>query len=286
MLKISKNIFICLLALTAHSCTSPSPNSLPTKSTTCPERPVESLSASDVKNITLSATAVKESGSISTGRMKGFTFKAKKGQQLKYKTGENLCIWVFAQDNQLITGKTLSSDGNYTLQITVPQGTTTFDLEMSLDANESPKPVAVVTPSTSPTQVPTRTPEPKQTTSQTPTDPNPLSLNNSAGEYRVVLDAKVLADARKEGVKSVTGKWMIQPNGTFEAALTAISTKDEAQEIKTTGKITIQNGKVVSQVETVNGARPAQTPPIQTYTLSADGKELQADGQPVKLVKL
>ena len=79
---------------------------------------------------------------------------------------------------------------------------------------------------------------------------------------------------------------MINPNGNFEANLTAISTKDEAQEIKTTGRITIANGKVVSQVETVNGERPAQTPPIQNYTLSADGRELQADGQPVKLVKL
>ncbi len=275
-----------MLALTANSCTSPSPNPLPTRSVTCPDKPLESLSASDVKNINLSATAVKESGSISAGKMKGFTFKAKKGQQLEYKTGENLCIWVFSQDNKLITGKTLSSDGNYTLQITVPQGTTTFDLAMSLDANESPKPVAVTTPNTSPTPVTTRAPDPKQTTSQAPTDTNPLSLNNIAGEYRVVLDAKVLADARKEGVKSVTGKWMINPNGNFEAALTAISTKDEAQNIKTTGKITIQNGKVVSQVETVNGEKPSQIPPTQTYTLSADGRELQADGQPVKLVKL
>lgn len=283
MLKISKNIFICLLALVANSCTPQiNPSPLPTKSATCPDKPVESLSVSDVKNINLNATAVKESGSISAGKMKGFTFKAKKGQQLEYKTGENLCIWVFAQDNQLITGKTLSSDGSYTLQITVPQGTTTFNLEMSLDANETPKPVAVATPIASPTPLPTRVPEPKQA----PTNTNPLSLNNIAGEYRVVLDAKVLADARKEGVKSVTGKWMIKPNGTFEASLTAISTKDEVQEIKTTGKITIANGKVVSQVETVNGERPAQTPPIQNYTLSADGRELQADGQPVKLVKL
>jgi hypothetical protein len=67
--------------------------------------------------------------------------------------------------------------------------------------------------------------------------------------------------------------------------LKAVSTKDEVQEIKTAGKITIEDGKVVSQVESVNGEKPAQTPPKQPYTLSADGKELQADGQPVKLVK-
>ncbi len=273
-----------MLALTANSCTSPSQNPLPTKSATCPDKPVESLSASNVKNITLNATAVKESGSISAGKMKGFTFKAKKGQQIEYKTADNLCIWVFSQDNQLIAGKTLSSDGNYTLQITVPQGTTTFDLEISLDANQSPKSVTATTPNTSPNPVITRAPDPKQTISQAPT--NTLSLNNIAGEYRVVLDAKVLSDAEKEGVKSVTGKWIIKPDGAFEASLKAVSTKNEVQEIKTVGKITLENGKVVSQVETVNGEKPSQTPPKQLYTLSADGKEMQADGQPVKLVKL
>jgi len=57
------------------------------------------------------------------------------------------------------------------------------------------------------------------------------------------------------------------------------------QEIKTAGKISIKDGKVISQVESVNGEKPPQAPPEQPYTLSADGKELQADGQPVKLVK-
>jgi len=191
MLKISKNICICLLALTANSCTSPSLNPLPTKSATCPDKPVESLSPSDVKNVTLNATAVKESGSISAGKMKGFTFKAKKGQQIEYKTADNLCIWVFSQDNKLITGKTLSSDGNYTLQITVPQGTTTFDLEISLDANQSPKPVAVATPIASPTPVPTQTvvptnvpvattPPPTQTVAPSPTNTRDQQIDEIA----------------------------------------------------------------------------------------------------------
>ncbi len=120
---------------------------------------------------------------------------------------------------------------------------------------------------------------------ETATTKGNASLDKVAGEYTVVLDPKVLADAEKEGVKSVTGKWSIKPEGTFEATLKAVSTKDEVQEIKTAGKITIEDGKVVSQVETVNGEKPPQAPPKQPYTLSADGKELQADGQPVKLVK-
>lgn len=157
MLRISKNILICMLALTATSCNNATPqtqNPLLAKSATCPDKPVESLSASDIKNITLSEKALKESGSVGAGKMKGFTFKAKSGQQLTYKTTDNLCIWVFAQDNQLVTGKTLNTDGNYTLQITVPQGTTTFELEMSLASKvaEVPKVVASPTAIASPAQ--------------------------------------------------------------------------------------------------------------------------------------
>ena len=113
-----------------------------------------------------------------------------------------------------------------------------------------------------------------------------MSTPVSANEAEIFLVVFIaLADAEKDGVKSVSGKWTIKPEGTFEATLKAVSTKDEVREIKTVGKITIRDGKVVSQVETVNGEKPPQAPPEQPYTLSADGKELQADGQPVKLVK-
>ena len=140
-----------------------------------------------------------------------------------------------------------------------------------------PTPTASTSPSASPSVKPTAT-APDKTSSN-------ASLDKVAGEYKVVLDPKVLADAEKEGVKSVSGKWIIKPEGTFEATLKAVSTKDEVQEIKTVGKIIIRDGKVVSKVESVNGEKPPQAPPEQPYTLSADGKELQADGQPVKLVK-
>ena len=155
-----------------------------------------------------------------------------------------------------------------------PPAETTATASPTPTATASPTPTASVSPSTQPTET---TPEKSPTST--------ASLEKVAGEYTVVLDPKVLADAEKEGVKSVTGKWTIKPEGTFEATLKAVSTKDEVQEIKTAGKISIKDGKVVSQVESVNGEKPPQAPPEQPYTLSADGKELQADGQPVKLVK-
>ena len=160
--------------------------------------------------------------------------------------------------------------------------------ETAATPSASAKPTTSAT--ASPSASPTTSASPSASASAKPTEAatdkaNAPTLDKVAGDYKVVLDPKVLADAEKEGVKSVTGKWTIKSEGAFEASLKAVSTKDEVQEIKTTGKILIEDGKVVSQVETVNGEKPPQTPPKQPYTLSADGKELQADGQPVKLVK-
>lgn len=153
---------------------------------------------------------------------------------------------------------------------------------------QTPAPTEIATtskPTTTASTSPLASPSVKPTATAPDKASSNASLDKVAGEYKVVLDSKVLADAEKEGVKSVSGKWTIKPEGTFEATLKAVSTKDEVQEIKTVGKIVIRDGKVVSQVESVNGEKPAQAPPEQPYTLSADGKELQADGQPVKLVK-
>ncbi len=167
-----------------------------------------------------------------------------------------------------------------------------------LSACQQPEPPQVetaVTPAASPTATaptPTKSPEAQVTKSPEPTaSPTPaantgdLSLDKIAGAYDVVLDPKLLAEAEKDGVKSVTGTWTIKPEGKFDATLKAVSIKGEEQEIQITGKMSIEDGKVTSQVELANGEKPPQTPPKQPYTMSADGKELQADGQPVKLVK-
>lgn len=165
---------------------------------------------------------------------------------------------------------------------------------------EPPKVETAATPTASPTATtpaatptPTKSPEaqvtksPESTASPTPAAANTgdLSLDKIAGAYDVVLDPKLLAEAEKDGVKSVTGTWTIKPEGKFDATLKAVSIKGEEQEIKITGKMSIEDGKVTSQVELANGEKPPQTPPKQPYTISADGKELQADGQPVKLVR-
>jgi hypothetical protein len=144
-------------------------------------------------------------------------------------------------------------------------------------ASESP--AASASPSASPSTKPTEA-APDKANAPAPT------LDKVVGEYKVVLEDKVLKEAEKEGIKSVTGKWIIKPEGTFETTVKTVSTKGEVlPDIKTAGKITIEGGKIVYQVESVNGEKILQAPQKQSFTLSADGKELQSDENPLKLVK-
>jgi hypothetical protein len=106
-----------------------------------------------------------------------------------------------------------------------------------------------------------------------------------AGTYKTVFTPEFLANAKKKGLASISGLWTIKPNGAFEAVVNAVSTSGKTQTIKTTGTVSIKNGKVLSQVETVNGKKLAKLPSTQSYTLLADGKTLQSDSQPVKLVR-
>jgi len=106
-----------------------------------------------------------------------------------------------------------------------------------------------------------------------------------AGTYKTVFTPEFLVAAKKQGLASISGQWTIKPNGAYEAFVKANFTSGKVQTIKTTGKVSIRNGKMFSQVETVDGKKPKQVPPTQSYTLLADGKTLQADGQPVKLVR-
>jgi hypothetical protein len=105
------------------------------------------------------------------------------------------------------------------------------------------------------------------------------------GNYKTVFTPEFLAAIKKQGVQSVSGQWTIQPNGTFEAFLTATMANSAVRNFRTAGKISIVKGKVISQIETVNGVKPEKAPQAQSYTLLQDGKTLQADGQPIQLVR-
>ena len=88
----------------------------------------------EAEDISLQET-VKKSGQLTAGKYRGYTFEGKKGQTLNYSTPNNICLWIFQPDMKLLDGVELPIDGKYTVQITLPQGSSTFELEMSLNNN-------------------------------------------------------------------------------------------------------------------------------------------------------
>lgn len=98
----------------------------------CPEKPVGTLDSKNVEQIVLGNQEVKKSGNIRAGKYVGYNFKGQSGQKLSYSTNENLCFWVYTPDNQLLNTVELPQDGRYTIQVSTPKGSTTFDLKMKL----------------------------------------------------------------------------------------------------------------------------------------------------------
>lgn len=107
----------------------------------CPLEPVGILDSKDVKTISIQKQAVKESGQIAEGQNIGYAFEAEAGQKLQYSTADDLCIWIYAPDNEKIEGVDLHQTGKYIFQVSVPKGSTTFNLEIGLSGVEA-QPIA------------------------------------------------------------------------------------------------------------------------------------------------
>ncbi|MBV5261876.1 hypothetical protein FLX56_26030 [Synechococcus moorigangaii CMS01] len=126
----------------------------PTQNTgDCPTKPATKLDPNNVKSINLTEAATIESGIIRQGTAVGYSFEAESGQKINYETDDEICVWVYSPDNQLLTSKDLPKTGTYLIQATILQGSQTFDLEMSLDVVQA----RISTPTPTPTPVqPTR----------------------------------------------------------------------------------------------------------------------------------
>jgi len=115
------------------------------------------LDGNNVKEISLNSGTITESGQLRNAQSKGYTFQAESGQKLSYQTKEDICIWLYSPDTTLLTGGELPKTGKYTLQVSSLQGSTTFDLDLSLgnlsnpDSNSPPS--APVNPSNSPSPI-------------------------------------------------------------------------------------------------------------------------------------
>jgi len=155
-----KVLLVIACLMTGYGCPTGLPNTQISGkgSNTCPDTPQSTLEKKNVKPISISTQFVKESGSVRVGENLGYTFDAKVGDKLSWRTSDNICVWVFTPSNKILKGGELPDNGKYIVQVSVPSGTTTFTLDMGLGntvaantpvapTNATPAPVApVVTP--------------------------------------------------------------------------------------------------------------------------------------------
>lgn len=101
----------------------------------CPPAPTTPLQPEDVKTIDISRQAATESGQVSSRKPVGFLFAANAGDRLRYRTSDDICIWLYTPSNDRLDGSDLPETGNYILQVSVPQGSTTFEIALSLSVS-------------------------------------------------------------------------------------------------------------------------------------------------------
>jgi hypothetical protein len=107
----------------------------------CPDQPIQTLQSSNVKSITLPA---KLSDTASQEILIGYTFEAQAGQKINLRNIDNLCVWIYSPDNQLLSSADLSKTGKYTLQITSLKNSKKLDIDIGFnDVN-----LATTSPST------------------------------------------------------------------------------------------------------------------------------------------
>lgn len=116
-----------------------SPNNKTTEISTaqCSTQPKIVLEPKNVTPVSLSTRAITESGMVSSNKSLGYTFEAKSGQRLSYRTNQDICIWIYTPDNHILNSSDLPTNGKYTIQVSAPKGSTTFDLAINLESEKA-----------------------------------------------------------------------------------------------------------------------------------------------------
>ena len=160
-----------LLLITLIGCNTPSSTtrvSNNTETDTCPVKPLDILEDKQVEKISLKDSALSASGQVNTGKQTGFSFEATQGEQLSYRTEDNICVWVYTPDGTLLNSNELPISGKYTIQVSALKGSTSFTLELDLQNNDAQQ-----------AKEPTLTPVSNSQSSKTiPEDTNAQSVGN------------------------------------------------------------------------------------------------------------
>ncbi len=174
-------LFFCLL--TTYGCQSELPTSIKSASG-CPAIPPQNALLPKIEDISIDK-GIKVSGTVRAGEYIGYRFESKQADELSFSSDKSVCVWVFSQSLDLLKDNKLPKAGKYTIQVTVPQGTSTFNLDLKLGST------VVVTPSPTPVAVP---PKPS---------PNPTSSSDAVAFEN---EAKELVQSYLSAKKDIFGK--------------------------------------------------------------------------------
>ncbi len=139
------------------------------------------LISKNVKPISLDNTITKESGQVSVGQYRGYTFNAQAGEKLSYRTSDDICLWVYTPDNNLLSSLDLPTTGKYIVQVSALKGATTYNLEMTLGSLQAAAPTTSPSPDIS-SSTPSPSPSPDISSSTPSPSPDTSSSDDSSTE--------------------------------------------------------------------------------------------------------
>jgi hypothetical protein len=131
--KIYGCLIILILPLTV-GCDSPN---LINPMVQCPSEPTSSLLAENIEFVDLINNELTQLSGVATQDSMGYQFFATAGQTLQYETDQELCIWLYSPDNQLLKSETLPLDGNYIIQISSRKQQQQFELSLGLNIDNA-----------------------------------------------------------------------------------------------------------------------------------------------------
>ena len=105
----------------------------------CGSQPPKSavLDAKNVQEINFEADSITKSGDVGENKSVGYRFTGHKGQKLTYQVNNDVCVWVYTPDNDLLTGTELPKNGKYLIQLSSLKQSATFNLEVATIAHLS-----------------------------------------------------------------------------------------------------------------------------------------------------
>jgi septum formation topological specificity factor MinE len=131
--KIPTIIILCLLTSCIDNIRKEHPKS------NCSTALASPLKLSNVKSLLESANSQKINGIADSDKPVGFVFSAKAGQLINYTSSGDVCIILFSPENKPMTPGEIDADGKYLIQVSVPEGSRTFTL--NVEVNNKPEPV-------------------------------------------------------------------------------------------------------------------------------------------------